>query len=185
MTIYGGSQKVKAVNKIVDNENQQIKFGGLTIQPYFTRGHTMDHVCYYVKDDDKDGGAVFTGDCLFSSGAGRFFEGTPSDMYEAFEKLLKLPDATNVYFGHEYTLSNCKFALHVDPDNKELQQKNDWAKRTQCTTPSTILNEKNTNPFLRVKDHAIRTAVAQPNEDAATLDDIEVLGRLRKKKDNF
>ncbi|CAO3650130.1 unnamed protein product [Cunninghamella echinulata] len=152
----------------------------------------MDHISYYIPNDGIESvaethhAAVFTGDCLFSSGAGRFFEGTPKDMYEAFTKLANLPENTNVYFGHEYTVSNCKFALHVDPDNKRLQQKMDWAQHVSSTTPSTILNEMTTNPFLRVNDPAIRAAVAQPGDDKnVALDDVEVLGRLRKMKDNF
>jgi hydroxyacylglutathione hydrolase len=121
---------------------------------------------------------------LFSSGCGRFFEGKPSDMWNAFTELLKLPEDTHIYFGHEYTLSNLKFAAHVEPDNRDIQDKMKWAQENKCTTPSTISNEKLTNPFLRVESigHLI-----DPSCSSTT----ELLGKIRsikyifKKKELF
>lgn len=155
---------------------ETIQLGELTIRALSTTGHTMDHLCYYVEKDR----AVFTGDCLFSSGCGRFFEGTPADMWKAFTKLMELPDDTKVYFGHEYTISNLKFAHHVEPDNIHVQEKLAWAQRVGCTTPSSMANEKLTNPFLRIKQVA-KNVVKDP-ENASIID---VLGELRKMKDNF
>ncbi|KAI8081616.1 hydroxyacylglutathione hydrolase [Halteromyces radiatus] len=182
LTVYGGSKQVQGVTEVIESDKHLIKIGDLKIQPFLTRGHTMDHVCYYVQDEDEK--AVFTGDCLFSSGCGRFFEGTPKDMDQAFSKLKNLPEQTNVYFGHEYTVANCNFASKVEPNNSHLQQKLNWAKRVGCTTPSTILNESLTNPFLRVHESTVREAVIKHHEDAAKLTDIDVLGRLRQMKDN-
>ncbi|KAI8333702.1 hydroxyacylglutathione hydrolase [Chlamydoabsidia padenii] len=183
LTVYGGSSKVQGVTMIIDSEDQSIRLGDLSIHPYLTRGHTMDHVSYYVQDNNTQS-AVFTGDCLFSSGCGRFFEGAPQDVYEALVKLGSLPGNTTVYFGHEYTVSNCQFALKVEPHNRLLQEKLDWAKRVRCTTPTTLLNESLTNPFLRVHEPSVRQAVLKHGEDVSKLTDVDVLGRLRQMKDN-
>lgn len=140
----------------------------------------MDHICYYIdKDDDR---AVFTGDCLFSSGCGRFFEGTPTDMWKALSQLLQLPEDTKVYFGHEYTMSNLKFAQHIEPDNEDIKEKINWAKEIGITTPSTIANEKLTNPFLRVNlPEVAKLIVKDPSSTSVT----DILGQLRKMKDDF
>lgn len=99
-------------------------------------------------------------------------------MWKAFGELLRLPDDTQVYFGHEYTRSNLKFAAHVEPNNKDIQEKIQWAQENECTTPSTLLNEKLTNPFLRVESigHLI-----DPKLSSTT----ELLGKLRSMKDSF
>lgn len=153
--------------------------GDLNIRALSTTGHTMDHICYYVDGEDR---AVFTGDCLFSSGCGRFFEGTPENMWKAFKALLALPDDTKVYFGHEYTMSNLKFAQHVEPENKAIKEKIAWAEQVKVTTPSTLANEKQTNPFLRVElPEVAKNIVKDPSSSSVT----DVLGELRKMKDNF
>ncbi|KAG1131889.1 hypothetical protein G6F57_002727 [Rhizopus arrhizus] len=172
---YGGSNQVKAVTNVI-KANETIRLGNIQIRALSTAGHTMDHICYFAQENDDH--AVFTGDCLFSSGCGRFFEGKPSDMWNAFTELLKLPEDTHIYFGHEYTLSNLKFAAHVEPDNRDIQDKMKWAQENKCTTPSTISNEKLTNPFLRVESigHLI-----DPSCSSTT----ELLGKLRSMKDNF
>ncbi|CAO3675090.1 hypothetical protein G6F70_002332 [Rhizopus microsporus] len=172
---YGGSDQVKGVTHIV-KANETIQLGNIQIRALATAGHTMDHICYFAQEDNDH--AVFTGDCLFSSGCGRFFEGSPSDMWNAFSELLKLPEDTHVYFGHEYTLANLKFAAHVEPDNQDIKDKIKWAQENKCTTPSTLSNEKLTNPFLRVESigHLI---------DPSCSSTIELLGKLRKMKDNF
>ncbi|CAO3698857.1 unnamed protein product [Rhizopus stolonifer] len=172
---YGGSNQVKAVTHVL-KPNETIQIGTMTIRALATAGHTMDHICYHAQQNNDH--AVFTGDCLFSSGCGRFFEGSPSDMWKAFGELLKLPDDTQVYFGHEYTRSNLKFAAHVEPDNKDIQEKIQWAQENECTTPSTLLNEKMTNPFLRVESIA---HLIDPKLSSTT----ELLGKLRSMKDSF
>lgn len=151
----------------------------MTIKALSTTGHTMDHICYYIEHEQDR--AVFTGDCLFSSGCGRFFEGTPADMWKALSKLLQLPDDTKVYFGHEYTISNLKFAQHVEQDNQDIKDKLKWAQEVGCTTPSSIANEKLTNPFMRVNLPQVAKLIT--DDDSASVTD--VLGKLRKMKDNF
>lgn len=139
LTVYGGSHQVQGVTEVITSERQQVKLGDLEIHPFLTRGHTMDHISYYVKDNNM--GVVFTGDCLFSSGCGRFFEGTPNDVHDALTRLKSLPETTTVYFGHEYTVSNCEFASRIEPQNRLLQEKLVWARQVGCTTPTTLLNE--------------------------------------------
>ncbi|KAI9248409.1 hypothetical protein BY458DRAFT_526542 [Sporodiniella umbellata] len=172
---YGGSEQVKGVTHVLQ-ANETIQLGNITLRALTTAGHTMDHICYHAKERNEH--AVFTGDCLFSSGCGRFFEGSPADMQSAFDTLLALPEETQVYFGHEYTRANLKFALHLEPDNQAIQQKVAWAERTACTTPSSLQNEKQTNPFLRVSQLGHRI-------DPQLKDPIALLATLRKMKDDF
>lgn len=116
-------------------------------------GHTRAHIAYY------GAGALFCGDTLFACGCGRVFEGTPEQMYASLEKLLALPDETNVYCGHEYTLANIGFARAVEPANAALEarERRDRATRDagRPTLPSTLGEEKATNPFLRCREPAV------------------------------
>jgi hydroxyacylglutathione hydrolase len=143
----------------------------------FIPAHTRAHIAY-VFDRAQ---ALFCGDTLFAAGCGRLFEGTPEMMYEAVcVKLAKLPDTMKVYCGHEYTESNLRFAAHVEPDNLAVRAKQkrvaairakaapDWHDATpeEMTIPSTIGEERATNPFLRARD-------------------AEELGRRRALKDSF
>ncbi|KAH7351788.1 hypothetical protein KP509_19G014400 [Ceratopteris richardii] len=145
--------------------------------------HTKGHICYFVTDIKGGDPAVFTGDTLFIGGCGRFFEGTPEQMYYSLcEKLASLPARTQVYCGHEYTVKNFAFALEVDPENMFLKRKSTWAKQQQAekkpTVPSTIGDELETNPFMRVREKSI--------QDIMKLSDpIEVMGALRRMKDGW
>ncbi len=116
-------------------------------------GHTRAHIAYYGL------GALFCGDTLFACGCGRVFEGTPEQMYASLGKLLALPDQTKVYCGHEYTLANMQFAKAVEPANAALavREKRDQALRDRGlpTLPSTLGEEKATNPFLRCREPAV------------------------------
>jgi hydroxyacylglutathione hydrolase len=159
------------------DEGDTVSVGGETARVLFIPSHTTGHVAY-VFDDAK---ALFSGDMLFAAGCGRLFEGTPEMMYTALcEKLSQLPDDMRVFCGHEYTESNLRFAAHVEPDNAAVREKleavqkiragaaADWHDATpaEMTIPSTIGEEKQTNPFMRVPDAA-------------------ELGRRRTLKDNF
>jgi hydroxyacylglutathione hydrolase len=112
-------------------------------------GHTLGHIAYFSSEQKW----LFCGDTLFAGGCGRLFEGTPAQMLDSLNKLAALPDDTNVFCAHEYTLSNLKFAKEIEPDNEELLTRIDdeQAKRDRGlpTVPSTIGLEKSTNPFLR------------------------------------
>ncbi|KAI9490910.1 hydroxyacylglutathione hydrolase [Zychaea mexicana] len=176
---YGGSDKVSGANHIVGHK-ESVKVGSLEVVPLSTPCHTMDHTCYYISDNGKQ--AVFTGDCIFSSGCGRFFEGTAEDMWKSIRTVAELPDSTSMYFGHEYTVSNLRFAEHIESDNKEIKEKMAWAQRVGCTTPSTIQNEKLTNPFFRVEQNSVQERVLGKGNKASAE---EVLGKIRQMKDSF
>ena len=158
-------------------EGDTVSIGNQTARILFIPAHTKGHIAY-VFDDAK---AIFCGDTLFAAGCGRLFEGTPEMMYTALvEKLGALPDDYRVFCGHEYTESNLAFAAHVDPDNSAVLEKRkrvqeirkgaaaDWHDATpaEMTIPTTIGEERATNPFMRAKDAA-------------------ELGRIRAEKDSF
>jgi len=158
-------------------EGDTVNVGRQQARILFIPAHTRGHIAYVF----DDAGAVFCGDTLFAAGCGRLFEGTPDMMYTALcEKLAALPDATRVFCGHEYTASNLRFAAHVEPENsavKAMQQRvaairansaADWhdAVPDEMTIPSTIGDERATNPFMRSANAA-------------------ELGRRRAQKDSF
>ncbi|HJV10362.1 MAG TPA: hydroxyacylglutathione hydrolase, partial [Burkholderiales bacterium] len=120
-------------------------------------GHTRAHIAYY------GAGSLFCGDTLFACGCGRVFEGTPEQMYASLEKLRALPDETKVYCGHEYTLANIGFAKGVEPQNSALaaRERRDRELRAagKPTVPSTMREEKATNPFLRCTEPAVVDSV--------------------------
>jgi hydroxyacylglutathione hydrolase len=120
-------------------------------------GHTRAHIAYY------GAGALFCGDTLFACGCGRVFEGTAEQMYASLEKLRALPDETKVYCGHEYTLANIGFARNVEPDNAALaaREARDHKLREagRPTVPSTMREERATNPFLRCTEPAVVESV--------------------------
>ena len=144
-----------------------------------TPGHTASHVSYHLPAD----GLLFAGDTLFAMGCGRLFEGTPAQMWASLKRLMELPDETVIYAGHEYTLSNARFAATVDPDNAALRERLAAVERMRAegrpTLPTTMAKERATNPFLRVGDPSIRSALGM---NAAS--DEEVFARVRALKDS-
>ncbi|XP_075230781.1 hydroxyacylglutathione hydrolase tenzing norgay isoform X2 [Lycorma delicatula] len=181
LTVYGGDVRVDALtNKVCDGD--KINIGNLQVNCMFTPCHTSGHICYFIKPDDQPG-AVFTGDTLFIAGCGKFFEGTPAEMYRALiDKLGSLPNDTKVFCGHEYTVSNLKFAQTVEPGNTAILDKLQWANSMradqQPTVPSTIGEEKETNPFMRVAEKSFQKL-------ANAEDPVAIMGFIRRTKDNF
>ncbi len=145
-----------------------------------TPGHTLDHISFVGH------GYLFCGDTLFGCGCGKLFEGTPAMMAASLDAILKLPDATRVCCAHEYTLSNIDFAKTIDGDNQALQarERTDRALRAQGqpTLPSTLAQEKATNPFLRFHEPDM-TAFAAAYLDRKNPDPAEVFGAIRAAKD--
>lgn len=129
-------------------------------------GHTLGHIAYHF----PDGGILLCGDTLFSLGCGRLLEGTAADMFASLQLLAALPPETLVCCGHEYTVSNARFALTVEPGNAALRARAEEAAAQRAegrpTVPTTIGQELETNPFLRAKD-------------------VGTLARIRTAKDNF
>jgi hydroxyacylglutathione hydrolase len=120
-------------------------------------GHTRAHIAYY------GAGSLFCGDTLFACGCGRLFEGTAEQMYDSLGKLARLPDDTKVYCGHEYTLANIGFAKAVEPGNAALARREERDRKLReagrPTLPSTLAEEKATNPFLRCAEPAVVDSV--------------------------
>lgn len=161
-------------------DGDEFEFGGHTVCVIETPGHTAGHVCYYFPDDK----VLFAADTLFALGCGRLFERPAADMWHSLQKLSALPDETAVYFGHEYTLSNARFALTIDPDNARLQERVREIEATRAasrfTIPTTIGLEKETNPFLRATDPAVRRNLLMESRSNE-----EVFAEIRKRKDSF
>lgn len=162
------------------SDGSTFSFAGINVQAIHTPGHTKDMINYYLAEENM----VFTGDTLFTLGCGRLFECDAKTMNRSLAKLTALPKDTLVYSSHEYTLTNAKFALSVDPDNTALQArfKTIEALRAdgKATVPSTLRDELATNPFLRAADPGIRSVLNMP--DAS---DDEVFAEIRNRKDNF
>lgn len=151
---------------------------GLGFECMKVPGHTLGALAYCVE------GAVFTGDTLFGAGCGRLFEGTPAQMHASLTRLAALPAETNVYFGHEYTRSNLAFASSIEPQNDATltRRKRAAEPKNSCTTPSTIAEERATNPFLRCAEASVRATLGKALADAS---DVEVFAELRRRKDTF
>ena len=203
--VYGGAQDRGRIpgQQIFLEEGNQVTFGDRTAQIYFVPGHTRGHIAYYFPpvnpastaeqtpvtdrttaqlNDESQMGELFCGDTLFAGGCGRLFEGTPTQMVDSLGKLRSLPDTTRVWCAHEYTLNNLRFALTVDGDNPQLQQRFETVKRArqsdQPTIPSDIGTEKQTNPFLRWDKAALQTKTGHT-------DPARTFGKLRGMKDLF
>lgn len=125
-------------------------------------GHTLGAIAWRLLDDQT--GHVFTGDTLFAAGCGRLFEGTPAQMFDSLEAITALPESTQLWFGHEYTAANLRFAAHVEPSNQAIERR--ITDLGSVTTPTTVALERATNPFVRARD-AVH------------------LGELRRHKDDF
>ncbi len=154
-----------------------VKIGNLLARVVETPGHTLDHISY-VFDNDK---AVFAADTLFSIGCGRVFEGNAPMMWDSLLKLRALPDDFRLYCGHEYTASNVKFALSVDPDNAALKERAEDVARLRAdnkpTIPVLLGDEKKANVFLRADDPQVAARLHMKGASAA-----EVFGELRERK---
>jgi hydroxyacylglutathione hydrolase len=143
-------------------------------------GHTRGHIAFWFRDS----AALFSGDTLFTCGCGRMFEGSPQQMWGSLKRLRALPGDTRVYCGHEYTQSNARFAVSIDPQNQALKSRADSVDSARAsgrpTVPATLAEECATNPFLRADDAAL---AARLGLDAA--DPIAVFAAIRQAKDRF
>jgi hydroxyacylglutathione hydrolase len=169
--------KIPGIDEAVE-EGSDLSFGEERVRVIETPGHTAGHVSYVFEKS----GVAFTADTLFALGCGRLFEGSAATMHASLNKLAALPADTRVYCGHEYTLSNARFAVSIDPTNPALKTRvaKIEALRAQGkpTLPTTIGDELATNPFLRPHDPAIRKGLGME-----TASDAEVFAEIRKRKD--
>lgn len=166
--VYGPRDELSKIAFISNplQHNDHFYFHDLKIEIIATPGHTLGHIVYFIEEIES----LFCGDVLFAMGCGRVFEGTAEQMYRSLNRLAALPIETKVYCAHEYTLSNAQFAITIEPDNVALQQRLQQVKESsaanQCTLPSNIELELETNPFLRAES-------------------VEEFARIRLLKDHF
>lgn len=164
------------------DDDAELTVAGVELKALHIPGHTLGALAYVAE------GAAFTGDTLFAAGCGRLFEGTPAQMYRSLNTTLgALPDDTRIYCGHEYTVNNLRFAQLLEPHNADISSKLAWAQaqreQGRPTLPSTLAEERRTNPFLRVAEkdvvQGVSERLAQDRSPQA------VLAAVRAMKDAF
>lgn len=165
---------------IAVGDGDKVMLGNAEARVFDVPGHTKGHIAYWFADSN----ALFCGDTLFAMGCGRLFEGTPAQMWQSLSKFRALPDSAKVYCAHEYTLSNARFALTVDGGNAALAARAASVAKmrdaNQSTVPSTLGEERATNPFLRADRPELAAAVGLTGAAPA-----EVFGAIRARKDSF
>ena len=164
--ISGPETENIAGRDIALKEGGEVRLGDHAGRVIEVPGHTSGHIAL-IFDDDR---VAFVGDTLFAMGCGRLFEGTPEQMYRSLQRLISLPEDTRLYCAHEYTLSNARFAAHADPENLAIADRLERTKQLrdegEITVPTTVAQERETNPFVRATDAS-------------------EFARLRKAKDSF
>ncbi len=175
----GDARRIPGIDRLV-SEGMTVELGAIRGEVLEVPGHTRGHIAYWFEDSD----AVFCGDTLFALGCGRLFEGSAEQMWHSLCKLRALPKSTRVYCAHEYTLSNARFALSIEPDYPPLLER---AKQVEAlrregkpTVPSTIGEECLTNPFLRAEDPLLQARLGMKGAPA-----VAVFAEIRRRKDHF
>ena len=159
-------ERIPAQTELVDVDTSgftrtRLTLFGRTLLAMHIPGHTRAAIAWGIPDASNGDvpADVFTGDTLFGAGCGRLFEGTPAQMYASLKALTAIPGTARLWFGHEYTESNLRFAATVEPDNRAIGERQ--GRLTPQTTPTTVALEKATNPFVRaasVEELAARRA---------------------------
>lgn len=161
-------------------EGAEIAIGDSLGRMFDVSGHTIGHVAFHFPESK----AAFTADSLMALGCGRVFEGTMPQMWESLSKIAALPPETIIYSGHEYTASNAKFALSIDPENEALKKRAIWIAEQRAqglpTVPSVLSEELATNPFLRAGNATLKASLGM-----TAASDAEVFAEIRARKDNF
>ena len=161
-------------------EGDTVRVGDLSAHVWETPGHCRDHIAYWFAADE----ALFAGDTIFTLGCGRVSESSYAAMWASLSRLAGVPDEARVYSGHDYTIANARFALAVDPDNAALKARAAEADRAKAEgrflIPSTMGEEKATNPFLRAGDPAVARSVGREGDDPGI-----VFQALREWKNRF
>ena len=182
--VYGPKNNIDAINKVV-SQSDKFNLIGIDFEVIEMPGHTLDHIGFYSFNDGDP--ILFSGDTLFAGGCGRVFEGTYEQMHQALNKLSKLPRNTKIYCGHEYTLSNLKFAKEVEPNNKQLEDEyinvETLVSSNQPSLPTTLEKEFNINPFLRCGVQDVQNKINEKFN--ITGNELEIFVALRKWKDTF
>lgn len=143
-------------------------------------GHTVGHIAFHFPTAE----VIFTADSLMALGCGRLFEGTAAQMWESLSKIAILPPDTLIYSGHEYTESNLRFALTIEPENRDLVARAEKIRadreKGKPTVPSTLAEELATNPFLRANKPEVKAALGMSEAS-----DVDVFAEIRRRKDKF
>lgn len=184
--VYGPAMEKLPVDHIAVSEAAPVMWAGMHFRVLDVPGHTAGHVAYWTQTHGQ-APWLFCGDTLFSGGCGRLFEGSPGQMLDSLDRLAQLPGDTLVCCAHEYTLSNLKFALRVEPNNLDLQAYalhcQQLRAELQPTLPVPLSTEKAINPFLRSRTPSVRFAVQQ--QQPLAQDDVSVFAALRQWKNEF
>ena len=184
LQVYGHTDDKERIPGLTHplNEGDKVRVGELIGRVLFIPGHTRGHIAYLFENK------LFCGDTLFVAGCGRLFEGTAQQMHDSLSKLQQLPADTLVYCGHEYTEKNLQFAMTLEPNNKKLAEKMEKVRSLRArgisTVPSTMAEEKETNPFLRWESKEIQDNLRK-NFPPLGLDPVSVFAKIRELKDQF
>jgi hydroxyacylglutathione hydrolase len=187
LRVYGSADDAPRIPGITDRlqDGDPIAFGGVRGRVITIPAHTSGHVAYHFPDAH----AVFTGDTLFAGGCGRLFEGDAAQMTRSLAKLTALPPDTRVYCGHEYTEKNLRFAATLEPGNRALGEKlaavQALRRAGQPTVPSTIADERATNPFLRMDSPELAASVRERVPGVRADDRVALFAAVRELKDRF
>jgi hydroxyacylglutathione hydrolase len=181
-TIIGGHEdrdRIPGIDRAVQ-EGDVVLLGRHQADILFTPGHTRGHIVYHFADDRL----LFCGDTLFAMGCGRLFEGTAEQMWHSLQKLKALPGDTRIYCTHEYTQTNGRFALTLEPENPALQRRmeevNQLRLHGQPTIPTTVAEEWATNPFFREDSLELQKNIHMNHRTP-----IEIFEETRRLKDRF
>ena len=187
LRIYGSAADAPRIPGITDRvrDGDDVAVAGLRGHVIFIPAHTSGHVAYHFPSER----AVFTGDTLFAAGCGRLFEGDAGQMMASLAKLATLPPETRVYCGHEYTEKNLRFAATLEPGNRAVADKlaavQALRREGKPTVPSTIAEERATNPFLRIETDELTASVRKLAPDIGASDPVSVFAAVRGLKDRF
>lgn len=166
------------------HDGDQVDVLGQRFSVYAVPGHTLGHIAYVQAEQHW----LFCGDTLFAGGCGRLFEGSPEQMHQSLSRLAALPEQTQVFCTHEYTLSNLRFAAAVEPENQQIKQRleqvGQWREAGQISLPSSIALERATNPFLRSSEPAVSAMITE-RDGPASRSPTQVFAALRAWKDHF
>jgi len=165
ITAPAEAERVSRIDRVV-SEGDRVTVAGAEAVVWDIPAHTSGHIAYYFEDE----GMIFVGDTMFAMGCGRLFEGTAEQMYANMQRIAALPENVRIYCGHEYTLANARFAAHAEPGNQDVARRLEDAaalrERGLITLPTTVAEERATNPFVRASD-------------------VQEFARLRTEKDSF
>ena len=184
LEVFGPVNDIDGIDHRLSDKDK-ISIIGIDFDIISIPGHTLDHIGFYSANAGNP--ILFCGDTLFAGGCGRIFEGTYEQMFNSLKKITKLPTNTNIYCGHEYTLSNLKFALEADDSNKELIEEfkkvENKINSNIPSLPTTLDKELKVNPFLRCDNINIQNKIIEKFN--VSDNELEIFTALRKWKDNF